>query len=158
MKESKVKSVQAYSRNPSSVYGDCPNNDSIASTGRTYSSKPKTVLYPFPNGVKSLRDQKYKVKIQHFRFGYKTNDRDEKPSYHRRHEIKFILLRGGKTIMEIESSAGRYYVSDTFCSKKDVFCYKTGVQECLKKILPMMKEYGEKFCIEVDLESLIWLK
>lgn len=153
MNTTNKKTVNVYSKKP-----DYSSGNSIGSSGISLDSLRRSLPLLFPGAVKTLREQKYKIKIQHFRVGYKTGERNEKPSYYRIHEIKNILPRGGKTIMEIESPDGRFYTTESICSKRDTFCYKLGVQECLKKILPVMKNSGENFDVVVNLEALAWLK
>lgn len=106
--------------------------------------------------VKSLRQQKYKIRVTHYRLvkaGAKFAMKG-KPDLLPMHEIQTrnfqyaILAKGGKVVVELTSPNNVSVSAEAECSKKDVYVKKEGVKLALERALDKLNSNLTDFTVD----------
>lgn len=103
--------------------------------------------------IQELKDKGYKISIKHYRgFKLKVKGRfphkrllDEKlvflPHYHKKQPGFALQTKGGYTTLSLftklnpDSSKWTLYKETiSLCSENDVYCYKSGLEQCLNQL------------------------
>lgn len=94
--------------------------------------------------LKRLKDEGYKVRVQHLRRAVLWEDCDVEETLYSKHEIRDfpegqIVATGGETRVSIETADGFSGVNGVAqCSLKDNFCRKTGLEIALQRALILL--------------------
>lgn len=84
--------------------------------------------------VEQLRKDGYKVRVTHLRF-YNVNGKPELKAKFESPGKDFLMTKGGKTFVEITSPENENFVGEAYCSIKDGFNRKLGLQIALGRAL-----------------------